>query len=34
MDAEFFCVSGGWIPDAGESAFEFAVLWAAGTGLP
>ncbi|WP_288311169.1 hypothetical protein, partial [uncultured Acidaminococcus sp.] len=30
----FFCVSGGWIPDAGASAFEFAALWAAGTGLP
>ena len=34
MDAEFFCASGGWIPDAGASAFEFAALWAAGTGLP
>ena len=34
MDAEFFCVSGGWIPYAGASAFEFAALWAAGTGLP
>ena len=34
MDAEFFCVSGGWIPDTEASAFEFAALWAAGTGLP
>ena len=34
MDAEFFYASGGWIPDAGASAFEFAALWAAGTGLP
>ncbi len=34
MDAEFFCVCGGWIPDTEASAFEFAALWAAGTDLP